>query len=331
MSAEPGSEPKDLDALSAAADWFAILQSDNVTEEEKQGWRAWVKASPENGAAWRNIQSVQEQCDQVRELDDNRQALTKALKTEGASRKFARSVGGLTAILLLAFALSYLPLQKMYQVAIADFQTGTGERLTLTLEDGTQLWLNAITAVNVDYTADRRLITLLEGEVLVDTGKDDRPLAVRVAQGDLHPMGTRFAVRTLKDRTRVAVYEGVVEIRMAGLTKEIVPAGRQSSFNKKVVAPLKPAKQTDIAWVKNRLVADNMPLGVFVEELQRFHSSHLHLDPAVANLSVMGTFPTDNPNHVLTMLSQILPVKVEKTLPLWISIKPHDSQSLIKD
>ena len=79
---------------------------------------------------------------------------------------------------------------------LADYRTGTGERRTVTLADGSELTLNTRTSVDVSMDPTRRLLVLREGEILVQTAhslagpgagaKDGRPFMVHTPQGP-HP------------------------------------------------------------------------------------------------------------------------------------------------
>src|SRR5690606_38961133 len=83
---------------------------------------------------------------------------------------------------------------------LAAHRTGTGERLALTLADGTRVVLNTRSAIDVDMTETVRQIWLRQGEILVTTARDEhRPLLVRTASGSLRPIGTQFTARQFND------------------------------------------------------------------------------------------------------------------------------------
>ena len=44
----------DYQVLQAAAQWFAVLQSDSVSVADREAWRAWL-AAPEHARAWRRV------------------------------------------------------------------------------------------------------------------------------------------------------------------------------------------------------------------------------------------------------------------------------------
>ncbi len=95
-------------------------------------------------------------------------------------------------------------------------ETGVGARLTLILGDGATIRLDEKSRLTVQ-SADR--LELVRGAVYVDSG----PKAVasnRVVVtpfGDVHELGTQFEVRSAPDVLRVAVREGSVELKKAGI------------------------------------------------------------------------------------------------------------------
>ncbi|WP_261014827.1 FecR family protein, partial [Streptococcus mitis] len=84
------------------------------------------------------------------------------------------------------------------------------------LADGTHIWLNALSAMDVRFDAQQRLLHLRFGEVLIDTAKDlQRPFLVDTAHGHLRALGTRFSVLHGEDNTTLNVFDGRVEVRTA--------------------------------------------------------------------------------------------------------------------
>ena len=69
---------------------------------------------------------------------------------------------------------------------LADLRTGTGERRSVSLNDGSRLQLNADSAVDCDFSAQRRLLRLYRGALVVQVAADpERPFIVRSDQGDI--------------------------------------------------------------------------------------------------------------------------------------------------
>ena len=92
-----------------------------------------------------------------------------------------------------------------------------GERLQMTLADGTQLWLNSGTQVGIPvvFSQKQRRLQLIEGEILLDVQKDtERPFVVDTWAGEIQVLGTRFNVMADEENRifSTALLEGSVQI-----------------------------------------------------------------------------------------------------------------------
>ncbi|VFR38336.1 Fe2+-dicitrate sensor, membrane component [plant metagenome] len=133
---------------------------------------------------------------------------------------------------------------------------------------------------------------------------------------------------TEADRRRwdawLAVYEGAVEVRTAAGATAVIPAGWQTRYTREALGTPEPADPAREAWTRGLLLARNIPLASLVQELRRYHPGHLGLAPELADLPVYGGYPIDDPAQTLAMLESVLPVRVKRSLPWWVSIEPRD-------
>nr|WP_320327713.1 FecR domain-containing protein [Pseudomonas sp. P1B16] len=192
-----------------------------------------------------------------------------------------------------------------------------GERQHARLADGTQITLNSDSAVDVLFDSAQRLLHLRRGELYIVTAADPRPLLARTQQGQLLALGTRFSVRQLADETVVAVYEGAVQVRPERASvapgEHIIQAGQQVRFSREHLGSIEAVRETTLAWRNGLLVADDMPLRQWTQELTRYTDQHLECDPALGELRVSGTFPVDDLPLALAMLAQTYRLQVRQT------------------
>lgn len=311
--------------LEAAADWFAVLRADQATPRDRQRWRAWLEASAEHQAAWRHVErlgqtfaGLQQAPDPVQAADSLLQAHQRLRQRRGALACIVGAAGA-GALGLLAW-----PQASRWAVAWgAQYQTATGERRQIALADGTQIWLNTATALNVDFTPSRRRIVLLAGEIFIDTAKDPaRGFVVDTEQGRLRALGTRFNVRQAVGETQLAVYEGSVEATLHdGRHSVIVPAGRQLDLAGDHIGAPQPADMARQAWTRGLLLAHDIALRDVVQELRRHRRGHIGVDDAVAELKVYGSFPLGDTDRALAMLATVLPVRIHQPLPWWTRVE----------
>jgi transmembrane sensor len=217
---------------------------------------------------------------------------------------------------------------------LADYRTGTGERRSVTLADGSELTLNTRTSVDVSMDATRRLLALREGEILVQTAhsatgqsgsaRDGRPFMVHTPQGRILALGTRFTVRSEGDETVVSVLEHAVEIQALqdpGRPLRL-QAGQQARFGRNGVQPASAADPAFVSWVGGSLIVDGWRLQDVVRELARYRPGRLACDPAVADIRVSGVFPLADTDKALAVIARAFPVRAAGMTRYWLTLVP---------
>lgn len=306
--------------LDEAADWLVLLQSGEASDHDRARLAQWCARSPAHAAAWQRAEGVLAIFQQ----------LPPRLGRDTLSRLPDRGRRELLALLLAVPGAWLAWRHTPWQEWTSDLRTATGEQKTVTLADGTRLTLNTATAADVTFTASERRVTLVAGEILVTTAPDpssaSRPFIVSTAQGSLRPLGTRFNVRELAGSTRVAVYEGAVEVRPAhahpmGTQVAIVAAGEQRTFTTSSLQAAEPADTSAGLWEHGMLLASDMRLGDLVAELGRYQHGILRCDPAIADLTVSGSFSLTDIPASLALLENTLPVRVSRAAPWWVTVQ----------
>lgn len=312
--------------LEQAAEWYARLRDGKAGHREQAAWQAWLHAAEEHRAAWRYVEDISGSFAVLHDTPEPRQTASTLCSANDRLHLRRRTLASI-AMLASGSLLGWLGWREALLPAsllawTADYRTGTGEQRDITLADGTHLWLNTASAVNVDFTGEVRRITLMDGEIHMATARDARPFLVDTPHGRLRALGTRFNVRLDGDETRLAVYQGAVEIRTAATgATTVIPAGKQAGFTAEHIHEPKSADLAREAWTQGALVADNIALREVVRELRRYRQGHLGIADEVANLTVYGNFPVQDTDRVLAMLASALPIRIEQRHAWWTSIE----------
>ena len=319
-----GSNPAAFDEAAAdqAAEWLTVLMADDVGAAERQRWQQWRVADPANERAWRHIEAV---AARLRGLHGG--AAYKALSPPAWDRRKAIAIllGIGAAGAAGALAARSAPGQRL----AADLHTGVGERRAWTLADGTRVMLNTASAVNVRFDGRRRLLELVAGEIMVVTGHPETgaasPFLVRTAEGRVQALGTVFTVRQHAGRTALSVQKDAVAITPSGAPRaaRTLLAGQRTTFSASTVAAPTPASTENDAWTMGAIVADDMRLADFLEELGRYRSGVLRCDPALADLRFSGVFPLADTDAILSMLPNSLPVRVRARTAWWVTVEKN--------
>lgn len=328
-SLQPSQPDLPHQAMEQAAEWFALLRSGEATAADRVQWQVWLNSSAENKQAWYYVECISERFKPIQNSPKRRNAANvfRAVNSRpGRRRQIVLGIASLMGTSLLSWVTwRYSPLPGIALAWTADYHTGTGEVREITLSDGTRVWLNAASAFNEDYRNNQRRLHLVAGEILIQTATDAfRPFVVDTPQGQLRALGTRFNIRLDQTGAFMAVYEGAVEVRTATGTTAIIPAGQQTRFTSVSLAAVEPADPAREAWIRGVLIAQNIPLAEVVQELRRYHNGHLGIAPEVANLPVFGSYPANDPDRALAMLESVMPIRVRRTLPWWVSIEPRN-------
>ncbi|EPC4485938.1 ferric citrate uptake sigma factor regulator FecR [Serratia liquefaciens] len=311
--------PEQRQALKMAAQWFALLCDENVTEHQRQQWQAWHQQNEDHRWAWQRVEALQSQLQGVPGKFSYR-----TLDQAGRQSTLDRRTLLKSLLLLLGVGGSWLGFQSpLGRELRADYRTATGEIKPIVLRDGSQLVLNTASAVDVRYSAEKRLILLYNGEISLITGRDDRPFWVESRQGAMRALGTHFLVRENNDQTQLTVLEHAVEAQLAQFPQEKrrVNAGEQISFSAAAFGQQQAAGNGD-SWTRGVLSVSQWRLDQVLAELARYRHGRLDCDPAIAGLRVSGSFPLKEPDRALLLLSQTLPIRLQSFTRYWLKVVP---------
>ncbi|WP_310936245.1 FecR domain-containing protein [Variovorax sp. UMC13] len=310
----------ELDAATqAAVRWMVALHSGDTTAAERRDFDAWLLASPHHRQAWQQLSGAL-----VGTLAPARGAAADApgaLLGEVLARQDARTrqrrrllrgalgLGGLAAGAALV-AERQLPLAQL----TADLRTGTGERRELALPDGSRLTLDARSAVDLDFRAGHRTVTLRQGALIAQAASvrpgEDAPFIVRTVHGTLRALGTGFVVRLDAAHSQVGMLEHSVEIRTAQGRRETLAEGRSARFDARGITFTDEAPAASAAWRRGMLEAHDQTLGEVVDTLRAYRSGFVRITPEAAALRVYGTYALDDTDRALTALGETLPVRI---------------------
>lgn len=318
-------------AISSAAKWYARLCADDVSAADVAAHARWLAADPEHARVWTQVERLRGTLGAApaRLAVDT---LTRADRHFAHRRAALRS--GLGAVALLGggwLAWRTMPADgpwaQMLAAYMADYRMGAGERRELRLADGTQLWLDSASAVDVAIDARGRHITVHAGEILIDTehaAPGLPPLRVTTVHGVVRPLGTRFTVNRQDTATRVAVLRHAVVLEpAAGGAPLTLNAGEQGVLETTGARRDGDIKGEPDAWTRGLLIVDNWRLGELVAHLDRYRPGRLSCDDSVAALRVSGAFPIDDTDLALAAVERALPVRISRFTRYYTRVVPR--------
>ncbi|MFH5884099.1 FecR family protein [Halalkalibaculum sp. DA3122] len=202
---------------------------------------------------------------------------------------------------------------------MAKYSTTVGETLSITLPDGSNVWLNAESNLRVQagYNEQNRRVAL-EGEAYFEVAPDpDRPFQVQSDDLLTQVLGTRFNIRSYRsDPVRqVTVTEGKVRVKKA-TKNEGINVEKQSTVDLGVGEQLEiwPSEDRLIkkkvakadrftSWRKGILLFEKTTLRQVADELyRRFGITMLFADPELTNTRITGRFDDENWEEIIEMI-----------------------------
>jgi transmembrane sensor len=127
-------------------------------------------------------------------------------------------------VLVVSVSMSYWSITSKTDAPENTYITNMGDHSTHILGDGSVLWLNSNSKVEVNYTENKRLINLVRGEAHFKVKPDvNRPFEVYAGNRMIKAVGTAFSVYRLKDKIEVMVTEGKVDLVVVESTLVIDP------------------------------------------------------------------------------------------------------------
>ena len=303
-----------------AIGWYVRLSSGEASEIEQAQWREWYDADIHHQQAWAKLQGVQQSLQRV-------PAAISLPTLQGVSQDRRSLLKGV-AVLGLGSTLGYGMVRELPWAGwMAQYRTGTGEQREVRLADGSLVWLNTATALDAHYDHHDRMLSLHEGEVLVETAKDQHAAGARTfnvvtEHARIQALGTRFIVRKHADSTLVAVLEHAVDIHLGNsLSATRLEAGQQAVIRHGQVGEIASVDSNIAAWQHGQIIAVDWRLADLVAELARYRSGWLRCDPALAELKVSGVYPVHDTDKALLAIRQSFPVKIVSITRYWVSVQ----------
>jgi transmembrane sensor len=197
------------------------------------------------------------------------------------------------------------------------YATSTGESRIVSLTDGSRMTMDAATTIRIDkFSRHYRSLSLLKGRARFDVAHDtSRPFTVKVGAQTVIAVGTAFSVELLSVKTLVTLDEGVVVIRSSSEQGKEAERSVWLTPGQELVATRGgglSVSNIDLiaadAWRHGHIVLTDEPLDETIEQINRYLTVPVAVDPAVAKLKVSGIFNVGDLNTFVGALTSYFPV-----------------------
>jgi hypothetical protein len=185
-----------------------------------------------------------------------------------------------------------------------------GKRASLTLADGTSLWVNAGTTVIYPavFSKYKREIYVV-GEVYAEVKRDEsRPFIVKTDRLEIHVLGTSFNVSAYKEdaQQKVVLVNGSIDISLEGRNTRLVP-NQLYTFNGDVSKVETVEAEMYISWRDGIYMFRDEPIENILNQLARYYNvTMIFPQHQPSGILCSGKLELkDDLSHILNNLSQI--------------------------
>jgi transmembrane sensor len=305
-----GPAPDVRQAVRAAAQWLALLESGGATEQDRANLQRWRDSCRSHELAWQKAQALRQRFADL----PSALALSSLDRHDPARRVVLRRALGAVALVPAAWLISrQLPLE----VWRADLHTATGERKQVQLADGSSLELNTASAVDVDLPSRR--VKLVEGEMSLKVSGTS-PLTIQTRFGQVIVSQSEVCVRQNASNCRVSVFNGVVQLQPLQDASLTLRAGQQINLQATGASGIEPFDVLQPGWREGVLMARNQALGDFLRELDTYRPGVLRWEPELEALRITGSFRLDDTDRILALLAASLPLEVQTRTRYWVTL-----------
>ena len=199
-------------------------------------------------------------------------------------RLFSGRVGYAAAVLLIVLlGLNLYQMRREVPHGRNCVEVPAGEKASLTLSDGTRVWLNAGSRFSYPaaFTAANRRVEL-QGEGFFEVAHNPRsPFRVHTSSMEIKVLGTKFNLKAYHNEiSQVTLAEGAVEVTAGKGEKLTLKPNEQASYSDRdglrLVEKIDPALAS--GWVGGELIFTRECLTDIVRELERKFDVAIRID-----------------------------------------------------
>ncbi|MHC8286124.1 FecR family protein [Pseudomonas sp. XS1P51] len=320
--ASAGSSPKDP-VWETALDWLLRVQENPHDSALQQGLQTWLEGSPDRLRAYRKAEKVWRLSGQLMDHPTFDCPLPAPTAAPVRRRQWLRRVVISSAVAACAIVM-VLP---DWRGINADYRSPVGEHREVTLADGSVVELDSGSAIDVQFTPDKRRVTLLRGQAFFSVkSQPDRAFEVAAEAITVTVTGTAFAVELAPDTIDVSVANGSVKVadkRRQNVALEPLKPGQGIRFLRQgegIQRTQIPVEQI-AAWRHWQMLAIDQPLSEIVARMRQYQSGLIVLnDEALGRRKITAALDLRSPRQALQAAIAPLGGKVKELSPYVLTV-----------
>ncbi len=221
-------------------------------------------------------------------------------------------ISGVAMVLVVGLLFGILLVKpSSNEILTQTITTPYGGRTNFTLSDGTEVWLNAGSAITYPTQfADTRKVAI-KGEAYFKVVHNSQPFIVESKYGYVEVMGTEFDVKAYDDEAFVTTLVNGSVVYRSNNDKEVLLApGYQVTNSSEKLVTRKVETEIFTSWKDGKLIFREEPLENIVSRLERWYNVDIRLEgDNIRNLKYNGTIELESFSEVLELIKVTTPIE----------------------
>ena len=303
--------------------YWLTCEKEGFKENQKAEFENWIKEEIHQ-KAYNRMKLVHQMAKSISK--ENAQSLSDEVHLEIRKEKFLNKIkyfSSAAAILLIVCFSAFKIYDNNFAVQYSRiFQTDKTNLANQQLPDGSTIFIDAKTNLNIEFYKGKREVTLNDGRVMFEVAKDEnRVFIIKSSDINIEVVGTKFEVIHKKNITTINVEEGIVKTYYSKyffdkqneklLTKE--NSISYSNFQGDINNQEKINSEKIALWRENLIVLHKTTLKEGLEEFAKYSDIKVSfLSKELENYSITGEFSSTQLDIFLKTITKIYPIKIDK-------------------
>jgi ferric-dicitrate binding protein FerR (iron transport regulator) len=224
----------------------------------------------------------------------------------------------------LNFLMERFPIRNAKEIVLVDpppklidVKTRKGEKLVITLSDGSKVHLNNLSKLSYPETfGEKSRDVTLEGEAYFSvTSNKEKPFSVKSGNVLTVVTGTEFDIKNRGERISVVVVKGSVNTYSPNKEEAYkLKSGDLLSYDERAnVSKLQKANLHHyLAWRNDKFSFEHARLADVMDEIERYYNLKASFQSdSLKNITMTGFFGSDSLNKILSVISLTLDIKLK--------------------
>ncbi len=291
---------------------YKFFEDLSSLEEEIQ-IRQWMERSSENEEIFFRERKL---FDAATILISNKKSDTKQKKL----KTFALEILKIASAILLTLGIGYFYSDykdSQKNIAMQSITVPSGQRINISLPDGTNVWLNARSTLKypTSFNTNQRIIEL-DGEAYFEVIENKKiPFIVQTLKADVEVLGTTFDIDAYSDKEKfeTTLMEGSVKVSAKNREENTIiltPNNKVSLINGEFVIE-KVDDFTSYRWIEGLICFKDEHFNNIMKEFEKYYGVSIQVNnKKVQQYTFTGKFRhTDGIDHVLRVLQKDIKFK----------------------